>query len=294
MAITATGAPAPDDFRDPALELDAADAMDVLRAAQGEPVAVDASLARKLEAWFTASAPGPVPALPEDVRRFVPKGEMEPPLHRWRIVDGNVVERWEPVERRCNSSDLATIALLAGQDRVIGWNVVRLPLPRQARVARIAIEGDEVVAYDGFGRRVKIEPGAGKEFREKLLSLQLAPEDDATYNGFYPTIPGNDVVHYNDAKDPGRWRNDMAEHQGGEAYRNPTTPDGLLRGGKEIRGGRRERRELAKAHNLIEVDAGFGRDVDRIAAEKKAKRQADNKLRIEKTLRAGPEKPNDV
>lgn len=290
--MSTAAAPAPDDFK-PSGFADSTDAMGVLREAQG-PVDVDHALARKLEAWFTASKPGPVPALPEDVRRFVPKGEAAPPLHRWRIVDGNVLERWEAVEKHVNSSDFATIALLAGQDRVIGWNVVRLPLPADAAVARLVIEGDTVRAYDRFGRLIpELQHLTGEQLREHVLSLSLAPEDDTTFNGYYPTLPGNDIAHYRPGIEGyGKWRSDMSAHQGGEAIRNRTTEDGYLRGGREIRGGRAEHREATKG--MHHIDDGYQRDVDKIKAGIEAKRKAEGRLKIEKTLRAGPDKPNDV
>ena len=287
---------------------DAFDDGDVFaRLAEPGTVDADAPTARVLGSWWDAvmAGPGPVPALPESVRRFVPRGEEQPPLHRWRIVDGNVLERWEAIERKVNSRDLATIALIAGNDRVLCWHVTRLPMPRSAKVARLEIRAGVVVWLDALGRVIE-EPRTmtGTELREHVLSLQLAPEDDATYNGYYPTLPGNDIAHYDerayDAAHRGLdvRRNDMAEHQGGAAMRkanpdpNDPTDDGYVRGGREIRGGRAEHREATKG--MIHMGPGFQRDVDRIAAEKEAKRKAEGRLKIEMTLRAGPENPMDV
>ena len=297
--MTATlPAPAPDDFGDAAV---------FARLAVGD---ADAPTARVLGAWYErmlAASEGPLPALPEDVRRFVPRGQETPPLHRWRIVDGNVLERWEAIERKVNSRDLATIALIAGGDRVLGWHVTRLPVPSSAKVSRITVEDGRVVCRDGFGREVTPRTLTGTELREHVLSLQIAPEDDATYNGYYPTLPGNDIAHYDErafvlGRDAaGSGRTDMAEHQGGEAIlkANPerdeagnVVGDPYLRGGREIRGGRAEHREATKG--MIHMGPGFQAHHDRLVKERAAEKKAADRLKIEMTLRAGPENPMDV
>lgn len=276
----------PDDYADPVLA----------EVGLAVPGPADAALAKKLEAWFVASAPGPLPALPESVRTFVAKGEATPPLHRWSLLDGGIVERWEPVEQRFASIDVNTIALLANQDRVIGWNVVRLPLNVTGKTARIVIVDGKPQNLDAFGRPVEPIVLTGQALREHVMSLQQTPEDDATYNGFYPTLLGNDIAHYQEGLEGfgEGFRHDMTAHQNGEKMRkvNPDwddpTEDGYLHGGREIRGGRAEHREATK--HMIHMDAGYQRDVDRIAAEKKADRTAEGRLKIEMTLRAGPEK----
>ena len=286
--MTTLAVPNPDDFDDSAVFARLA-------------VDVDAPTARVLGAWWNDSGIGPVPALPESVRRFVPRGQEEPPLHRWRILDGTVLERWDPIERKVNSRDLATIALIAGNDRILGWHVVRLPMPSKGRVAKIEVVAGTIVCRDSFGREVEPEVLTGEELRARILSLQIAPEDDATYNGYYPTLPGNDIAHYDqrpfDAAHRGFGvrRNDMLEHQGGAAIRkaNPAFEgDDYLRGGREIHGGRAEHREATKG--MLHAGPGFQRDVDRIAAENEAKRKAEGRMKIEMTLRAGPENPLDV
>lgn len=280
------------------------------RLAEGD---APAAVARELEGWWLKAGVsevllgggnGPVPALPESVRRFVPRGQEQPPLHRWRIVDGNVLERWEAIERKVNSRDLATIALIAGNDRVLGWHVTRLPVPSSAKVARIEVVDGEVVCLDGFGRRVASRTLEGPELRDHVLSLQLAPEDDATYNGYYPTLPGNDIAHYDERafdaahRGFGVKRSDMAEHQGGEPIRkvnrdeNDPNDDGYLRGGREIRGGRAEHREATKG--MIHMGPGFQAHHDRLVRERAAEKKAADRLKIELTLRAGPENPMDV
>lgn len=287
--MTTLAAPAPDDFADDAV---------FARLAVEDATA---ETARVLGQWWDKADIGPVPALPESVRRFVPRGEEEPPLHRWRVIDGTVLERWDPIERKVNSRDPATIALIAGNDRVTGWWVVRLPMPANGRVARIEAVAGRIVCRDSFGREVEPEVLTATELRARILSLQIAPEDDATYNGYYPTLAGNDIAHYDerafDAAHAGFGvrRNDMVEHQGGSAIRkaNPAGPgDDYLRGGREIRGGRAEHREATKG--LIHAGPGYQRDVDRIAAEKEAERKAAGRLKIEMTLRAGPENHLDV
>lgn len=287
--MTTLAVPNPDDFDDSSVfaRLATTDA--------------DATTARVLGDWWDKAALGPVLALPESVRRFVPRGQEEPPLHRWRVIDGTVLERWDPIERKVNSRDLATIALIAGNDRIKGWWVVRLPMPSKGRVAKIEAIAGRIVCRDSFGREVEPETLTAAELRDRILSLQIAPEDDATYNGYYPTLPGDDIAHYDErafvvGKDgAGSGRSDMAEHQGGAAIRkaNPAFPgDDYVRGGREILGGRAEHREATKG--MIHMGPGYQRDVDRIASEKEAKRKAEGRLKIEMTLRAGPENPLDV
>lgn len=113
------------------------------------------------------------------------------------------------------------------------------------------------------------------EVAEVLCSIGMQTNDDATYNGFYPTLLGSDVAHANYGA-PG-----MAEHQGGHALR---APDGsVIRGGAEIRQGRREYRERTRGYILW--DAGTRKHMARLDAEKKAKKKADDRAFIEREVR---------
>jgi hypothetical protein len=123
---------------------------------------------------------------------------------------------------------------------------------------------------------------------EHITSLMLAPPDEM-YDGYYPTIPGNDVAHINEAA-PG-----MDEHRGGKVLYGNTELDNQdrvidgrheIRGGTEIRGGRAEWRRKSKG--MIEWDAGTQRDFDKEKARESEARKARNREKIAKKLAEAP------
>jgi hypothetical protein len=123
---------------------------------------------------------------------------------------------------------------------------------------------------------------------EHIESLMLAPPDEM-YDGYYPTIPGDDIAHINEGA-PG-----MDEHRGGKALFGSTELDNQgriidgrheIRGGTEIRGGRAEYR--AKTKGMIQWDAGTQRDFDKQKAREAEARKARNKDRIARKLAEAP------
>lgn len=124
---------------------------------------------------------------------------------------------------------------------------------------------------------------------EHVASLQFAPSDEI-YNGYYPTIAGNDIAHYNENAEG------MDAHRGGETLYGETGLDNQnrvieaaqpIRGGTEIRGGRAEHRRLTK--DLIAWDSGTQKMLDRHKAEAKAKRREKNTIALEKLLNRAPQ-----
>lgn len=215
-----------------------------------------------LIATVQASLPAP---------RFVAKGEATPPPGMARRLSPYVEERWEAVLETCPSSNVQEIASFASRGlRTIGYRVSQHVVTQHCdcrNITGVNIQGVHVAC----GRAV-----AGEVDRQEILqSIGVQANDDATYNGFYPTILGNDVVHANyGAKG-------MAEHQGGKVLRGEH--GNVIRGGSEIRGGRAEYKRRTKGYVLW--DAGTRKDMARIDAEKKAKKKADTRAFIEREVK---------
>lgn len=280
--------PQPDDFKEPTL-LHGRDPGDETTHVEGtEP---DRKTVAWLERWFASSEQTYALARPEDITRFVPYGAEEPPLTRWRIV-GDYVERWSAVERSIHTRDVLTLVRCLNPDgRLLGWNVVRRRLPDHCDcpTARLRLTERGLVHEEGCGR-VRRRRAQG-DIRSHVLSLELAPEDDTTYNGYYPTIPGNDVAHFNPS---GRQRT-MEQHREGEVLYGQPDEDGVrhpIRGGTEIRGGRAEHRRLTK--DMVYVDNGTRKHTDRIAAENEAAKKAERRRFVEREVGKGPRKLGEL
>ncbi len=176
------------------------------------------------------------------------------PASRKQQVGPNLEARWTPIAANLEHLSLNELAKVTanGQVPVAGWEVT----------------------YHKIRKGVDFESMSGEELRAHVLSLSIAPEDDALYNGYYATIKGNDVAHH----DPNA--SGMAAFQGGRVLRGNATAthDGTIRGGTEIRGGRAEYKRKTKGYEAM--DAGYWAHVDRIKAEKAAERQRKTDLEL--------------
>jgi len=227
---------------------------------------------------------GPTPTEHVYPYRLVDKEPgVSPPSNNLRIV-GDYIERWLPIVRSWKKGE----ALGAGP-RSIGWEVRSSKLEINDRYCscvgtRKFVHSDAGIVHDACGRpsdptRVywNFAENKPQTFAEHVRGVRTQAMSDFEYDAFYATLPGNDLAHM-DASKQGMdmWRGGKqlrSRADWGASGENPQYLGGSipLRGGKEITGGRREYREHMKAHNMIHVDAGYQRDVDRAKAEREAK-----------------------
>lgn len=227
--------------------------------------------------------------------RFVENTEgFTPPAHRLKMLkfsDGRVVyECWTPVPRPIES-----FAELTGQLPIGEWMLTYhvydahwCDCPQAKLTVTTWDDGSVHAIHKDCGRERPSRVEGNID--DHVSSLQLAPEDDSTYNGYYGTIRGNDVAHH----DP--TATGMRAFQGGDALRaGQPNADGSfseIRGGTEIRGGRREWREKTK--DYVQMDNGYWKDVDRYAGEVKAQRDRKMALNEEIVHKRLPRKIGEV
>jgi len=174
------------------------------------------------------------------------------PADRRREVRPGIEERWTPIPMNLEHLPTAEVLRLTstGNIPIGGWRV----------------------SYHSTRKGVDFDSMTGDEIRAHIMSLSIAPEDDALYNGFYPTIRGNDVAHHDPTKAG------MAAFRGGPTIKgNPAydaqgrmTHDGTIRGGKEITGGRAEYKRATKGYE--QFDKGYFVHVEKIKKAKQAER----------------------
>ena len=300
-------APEPEDqhgstlFADPSIldELEAVESWerDEHEAAHGEPL-VDPRVARLIREKFVEATDAPkldVRDWPSAVgfpEQFV-EGNVEAPAHRVRQLrfnDGRIVyEAWTPVHKSVETADELRAASM-GRMPIGGWKLTyHVFSPQWCDCPTATLETVEHTD----GSRHMMHPDCGRERKSKVegsmgdhvLGINFGPPDDYV-NGFYPTLPGDDVVHYNHGK------KGMDAHRDGRKLGNPTVEGGFLRGGKEITGGRAEHRRLTKG--MTHLGPGYTRDVEKIQADKEAKKKANLRLKVEKAMQLAPRKPFEV
>jgi hypothetical protein len=229
--------------------------------------------------------------------RFVVAGTEQPPASRCRLVAELVLERWHAVAAvapaEASLAEAARAALT-----VAGWRVT------QERIAPYCdCENPTFSAIHGFwvhqacDRPVPLKhpDESPDEFRQRILSLQVQVDTDTLYEGFYPTIPGNDIIRFDKRKlaalrhtDSDRrkmeaWRgndvlysraddpanaNKAIRPRGAPArplYKGPATP---MRGGTYIKS-RADWRQKTK--DMVLYDKGVWNDWDRVRAQRKQK-----------------------
>jgi hypothetical protein len=158
----------------------------------------------------------------QGVERIMP-ADADVPYSRVRAISAFVEEHWQPILEPCKSTDLATLLQAAQHPTIIGWKVT-LHARKEAQAKA---------------------PMSAEEFVEHVQSLSIPKMADEDFNVYLDMLPGNDPCIVD-----------------GEVLRGtPTfdsngkmTHDGVIRGGTQIRGGRRDYR--AKTKNAIFWDKG--------------------------------------
>jgi hypothetical protein len=213
-------------------------------------------------------------------------------------INGRIVHAcYEKVLDPIASDDLATIAK-AAYDRPFHYVVSYRYHDWEfcdcstAKMEPVLGQGFGQLYHHACGRWGK--PKVVGNFGDHVASLHMGMPDDE-YNGYYPTLPGNDVAHFNPNA------SGMDCHRGGETMYGNTRLDNQnrviekaqeIRGGSEIKGGRAEWKEKTKG--LIAWDGGTQKHLDRLKKEASAERKAKNRIRIETALNKGPVKPFEV
>lgn len=152
------------------------------------------------------------------------------PKNRIRQVSAFVEEHWHPVYASTDSTDMFEI--LRTSQTQIGWRVTQ----QQTASSRARVTNEQ--------------------FMEVAQTLQIQTKEDEIYNGYYPTIPGNDPVVLD---------GEILRGQATYDVNGKIIHDGILRGGTQINGGRREYREKTK--NFVHWDAGFAKQREAAQAE---------------------------
>ena len=235
------------------------------------------------------------PVVPGENPHEFPDGLYDVPESRIRVIgerDGKLVHAcYErvPLPIVGNAAEIAKRAMepLPFKWRITyrfhSWEHCDCP---NARLRMVSGPGYADLYHEDCGRWRKTKVDGPLD--EHVESLMLAPPDEM-YDGYYPTIPGNDIAHFNEGA-PG-----MEEHRGGKALYGSTELDNQdrvidgrheIRGGTEIRGGRAEWRRKSKG--MIEWDAGTQRDFDKEKAREAEARKARNREMIAKKLAEAP------
>jgi hypothetical protein len=221
--------------------------------------------------------------------RFVVKAEgVEPPPFRvQRILRKNgeiVYALWTPVPAPINSEDVAELIRVAQQGLPIsGWRITYHAWDGHwCTCTKATCEVTSVGLFHPECQRLRKPKGDGTD----VPNIQAVSDEE--YCGFYPTIRGNDPAHWDPTKkgmDAWRGGSALLGQPDANGQRHPVT-------GREIRRGRREYREATK--NYYDFDDGYFRDVDRIKAERQARRTAEFELAQERADKALPRKIGEV
>lgn len=234
------------------------------------------------------------PIIDQEGSMDFPDGMFDVPAARIRVIgekDGVLVHAcYEKVLQPIQGRNYTEIMALAQQPHPFKWHVTHRTHSYQdcscpsARLTMLPGCHDLFHKECGRFRKSKVDG----PLDEHIESLTLAPPDEM-YNGFYPTLPGNDVAHINPGA-PG-----MDEHREGKALMGSVRLDNQnnvigdaqpIRGGKEIRGGRAEHRRSTKG--LIAWDSGTQAHLDRLKSQEENARKAKNRERVEKILAQAP------
>lgn len=304
--------PDPDDagdgtlYADPA-DLDALEDLEHARAAGDpavhDPCTGDSKIARILKGRMVEADDAPKldardwPQAVGFYEQYVENVEgLSVPAHRLRqlrFADGRIVyEVWTPVPRALGAEE---IHLAANGLLPIGkWRLsYHIYSPQWCTCPRARLRTHPAgLIHPECGRLKK--PRVEGSFADHVRSLQLQTRDDEIYNGYYPSLPGNDIAHFNPHG------KGMAAHQGGDPIpliNPPRLPNGkiedpYLRGGTEIRGGRAEHRR--RTADATELGPGSTKEWQKQEAEKKAKQKTADRLKVEKTIQLGPRKIGEL
>ena len=180
----------------------------------------------------------------------------EVPRSRMRLVSRYVEEHYAPVYDTPRWSGMAEA--IRANTTVVGWNVtqrVRSPHCDCLQATLEMEQGKLIHRACGRARAHKSD----EEFVEHIQRLQFTPSDDI-YDMYYPTIPGNDPVIMED----GKVLKGEAVYKDGKCVH-----DGTIRGGTQIRHGRREWKEKTK--NMVLWDKGVIKEREKAYAASQQK-----------------------
>jgi hypothetical protein len=151
--------------------------------------------------------------------------DAEVPSSRVRVISAFVEEHFQPIyDIPIGSTDLAAIAKAAQHPTIIGWKVTQHA--RKEAQAKA--------------------PMSKEEFVEHVQSLHFPEMSDEAYNQYLDFVKGNDpcIVDGNVLRGTPTFDSD-----------GRMTHDGVIRGGTQIRGGKRDYREKTKGY--AHVDQGW-------------------------------------
>lgn len=230
------------------------------------------------------------PGWPQDT--FFPYEGVDVPASRIRVVGqvGNkhVHQCFEPYYDKLETSDVSKIASMANR-KPSKWKIAyRLYNMEFCTCLSPTFRPEELKhSIHGECGRVRKSKVEGS-WENHVANLQFGMPDD-NYNGHYPTLPGNDVAHYNPNG------KGMDAFRGGQPLLGDYRYDNqdriieerqVVRGGKEIRGGKAEWRLASKGLELY--DRGYQRDIAKIKAREEEKKRAERMVKLEKALNKGP------
>lgn len=234
------------------------------------------------------------PIIDSEGTREFPDGMFDVPSSRIRVLgerNGKLLHAcYEKVLQPIQGGSYTEIMTRAQQPHPFKWRVTyrthswdTCTCP-DAKLSYLRGYGDLYHEDCGRFRKSKVDG----PLDEHIDSLTLAPPDEI-YNGFYPTLDGNDIAHHNNGA------RGMDEHREGRALMGSARLDNLnnvvgeaqqIRGGKEIRGGRAEHRRATKG--LISWDSGTQGHLDKLKSQEADKRKAKNRERVEKIMAQAP------
>ena len=232
------------------------------RESLGEPIASPPSL--QPPRWVGVGVPGD-----------------EPPSGRVGYLAGGIEEVW----RAEYAFDRFGKSVLKGYWVTQRW----MSSTCDCTVRKGCVHADNQIIHPTCGRAV---PSKHKDFaslRESILSMQFQLNEDEIYSGFYPSLPGEDVAHF----DP--TRQGMERFRGGEVLYGQPDEKGHrhpVRGGKEITKGRREHREATK--DLMHVGSGLFADLAKNKKRFAEKRKRDIADRGQRIIYRMPDVPGEL
>lgn len=218
----------------------------------------------------------------------------EPPAGRIRLIGKHIIERWKPTIKRYEQGDR-----IPPTPEIIGWEIwqSRVEINDSTCDCIGTVKLNAECFHEACGRRRvnlkaywNFDEGRPQSFGEHVRNIHINAMADDDYNMFYPTLPGNDIAHYDRTKE-----GTADAFRGGEVMYGSPDANGVrhpVRGGKEIRHGRREHRELTK--NMHYLSPGWAADIDRTNAEKRAAREKRRKELAEQMAARMPRKLGEV
>ena len=230
-------------------------------------------------------------------------GRPRPERVQVRIEDNVLIcEVWEPVLHRYLADEMVDAV-----PRLDGWNVYRFTKAHDILAhtncdcvgTRKAQMLDGKLVHKMCGRPI-IRTKTDAEIIANIKTMSLQLNDTALYNGFYPTIPGKDIITFDrqkllaskhtdsDLKKMEAWQGEDTMHSRpdnpalkrvGKKVGNVVKPmyhgpSQVMRGGTKITGGRRQWREKTRDHVLW--DGGVQKNWDDVRKHKQE--QGEKKL----------------